>query len=661
MTAPSMTQAAVISIVILCGVGVGPVAESVQIDVDAAGPRVTVSPTLYGISFEEINHAGEGGLYGEMVQNRDLEIAMLPAGASWVGNLLRTESGWYERKWFGSPTQGWSLLAVGGTIGSISLDDAQPLNERNPHSLCLFVRKMGAAAGVANEGFWGMGFVAQQWYDLSFYARTEGDERFDLTVSLESAGGAKVYTTTVVRSVGGPWQRYTCRLRAGQTDPRGRLAIRLSHAGTIWFDVVSLFPGETFKGRPNGLRPDLAQTLADLKPAFVRFPGGATVSGLNLDNRLKWKDSLGDIAQRRGTMNLWGYWTSNGLGFHEYLQMCEDLGAAALWVCNPGFSDSQRRPEVCRPSELQAFIQEALDALEYALGPADSEWGAQRVANGHPEPFDLKYIEIGNEAGSQVYQSHYRQFYHAIKAGYPQVTIISNSDFSGRAPVEVVDHHKYGDPGSFFDDFRRYDSADRKGPKVYVGAYGCNRGVGEGGLMAALSEAVFLMGLERNSDIVMMASYAPLLFNVNDKAWPIGLVGFNSARVAPRSSYYVQMLLSLNRPDEVVQVRMTPALTAQDQRVYVVAGLARESNELVIKAVNRADVPCRATIRITGFEVEKIARAITLSHDDPSAENSVYDPDVIVPVEAPCDGAGPQFDYTFGTYSLTVLRLKVLP
>jgi alpha-L-arabinofuranosidase len=535
------------------------------------------------------------------------------------------------------------------------------LNDRNPHSLRLFVRRLGPAAGVANEGFWGMSLVARKWYDLSFYARTEGDEMFDLTISLESAGGTKVYTTAVIRQVGGPWKRYTYRLRAGQTDPHGRLAIRVNRAGTIWLDVVSLFPRETFKGRPNGLRSDLAQALADLKPAFVRFPGGATVGGLNLDNRIKWKDSIGDIAARKGTMNLWGYWTSNGLGYHEYLQMCEDIGAAALWVCNAGFSDGYRRPEVCRPDEVPLYVQESLDALEYALGPADSEWGAQRAANGHPDPFDLRYIEIGNEANGRAYEDNYRQFYESIKTRYPKVTIISNSDFNGRVPVEIVDHHKHGGPSSFFDDFHRYDNADRSGPKICVGAYGCNRGVGEGNLMAALSEAVFLMGLERNGDIVVMSCHAPLLFNVNDVAQPGGMIALDSARIARRSSYHVQRLFSLNRPDEILQTRLTPAPEPRERGIYALAGLDKENNEVILKVVNRASRARDVTIDMNGFAIEKAASVTTLANEDLTAENSIFDPEVVVPVESEFDQAGPRFDYTFKPCSLTILRLEVRP
>ncbi len=326
--------------------------DRLSITIDGSGPRVEVSPTLYGIFFEEINHAGEGGLYAEMVLNRDFEMNTLPAGATWAGNLLRTRQGWHERKWFGNALHGWTLAKQGAAKGSIRQDDRKPLNVYHPHSLRLTAREVRGRLGVVNGGFWGMNIQAGKWYDLSFYARTEGTDRFDLAVSLESGTGQPVYATADVKDVGGPWRQYRCGLHARASDPAGRLVVAVDRPGTIWFDVVSLFPRDTFKGRPNGMRADVAGVLADLRPSFVRFPGGAVAGGLNLDNRFQWKRSIGDIARRRGTMNLWGYYSTYGLGFHEYLQWCEDMGADALYVCNPGMSDGYRNPEAAPPGEV---------------------------------------------------------------------------------------------------------------------------------------------------------------------------------------------------------------------------------------------------------------------------------------------------------------------
>jgi len=627
------------------------------ITIDATQPRTKVSPSLYGIFFEEINHAGEGGLYAEMVQNRDFEINTLPAGASWAGNLLRTTNGWQERKWFGSELQGWSLIKKGPAAGFIRQDDQSPLNDRNPHSLRLVVKAVGQRIGIVNGGFWGMNVQADKWYDLSFFARTDGEHRVTVGVSLESASGREFYATMSVEGVGGAWKQYRCSLKAKDSDPNGRLVLTVDRPGTIWFDVVSLFPRETFKNRPNGLRPDLARMLADLRPAFVRFPGGAIVGGLNLDNRIQWKNSIGPIEQRLGTMNLWGYWTSNGLGFHEYLQMCEDLGADALWVCNPGFSDNYRCAEVARPGQVKEFVQEALDAIEYALGPANSTWGARRAANGHPAPFPLRYIEIGNEAGGSIYSDNYRQFYEAIHAKYPSLTVIGNQRLRD-TPVEMVDDHKYGNPAAFFAAFRQYDAADRRGPKVYVGEFACNSGVREGNLMAALAEAAYRLGLERNGDVVRMSSYAPLFFHVNDIQWPVNMIGFDSSRVALRTSYYVQKMLAWNRPDEILQTQVAPPSDPKDAEVFAIAGLQRKTGDVLVRVVNRAAAPREMKIRFQGVaKIGSRARVTTLSHDDPTAENTVDFPDAVLPVESTFDGAGAEFTYVFRPYSFTLLRL----
>ncbi len=633
-------------------------AEPVTVLIDGAAPRVAVSPDLYGIFFEEINHAGEGGLYAEMVLNRDFEITSLPKGASWAGNLLRTKADWQERKWFGNELWGWKLLAEGGAKGAIKLVDDAPLNDVNPHSMRVTVRDASGRVGVVNDGFWGMNVQKGKWYDLSFFARTTNDTPFEVTAALESASGRECYGRATVPGVAGDWRQYRCSLLAGESDANARLSLTVTRVGALQLDVVSLFPRDTFKGRPNGLRPDLAQALADLKPAFVRFPGGAIVGGMNLDNRVQWKRSVGPIERRCGTVNLWGYWTSNGLGFHEYLQLCEDLGAAALWVCNPGFSDNYRHAEYAPPEKVGEFVQEALDALEYALGPTNSTWGAQRAANGHPEPFPLRYIEIGNEASTAVYRTNYLAFHEAIHSRYPALTIISNQRLRN-APVAMVDDHKYGDAASFFAAFDKYDAADRNGPKVYVGEYGCNRGVGQGNLLAALAEAAYLLGLERNSEVVRMASYAPLFFHVNDVAWPVNMIGFDSSRVAPRSSYYVQRMLAQNRPDEILQTTVEPVVAAKDAEVFAVAGLERKTGDVLVRVVNRSAHARAIRIKLQGVApVRPSASVTTLWSADPTRENTVDEPDAVLPVCSEFGGAGSDFTYPVQPCSFTILRLR---
>jgi alpha-L-arabinofuranosidase len=624
-------------------------AERLTIHMNA--PRVAVSSQLYGIFFEEINHAGEGGLYAEMVQNRDFEMTGLPGGCTWAGNLLKTNGGWYERKWFENELHGWSLVNGCAGRGSIHLDDSVPLNRRNLHAMRIQAESIDGRFGVANDGFYGMHVQQGCAYELSLYARTRPGEHFDLTVTMETPGGDKICARGTIENVGGAWRRYTCRLDARGGTRHGRLVIAMERPGTLWLDLVSLFPAATFCQRPNGMRPDLAEMLRALEPAFVRFPGGAIVGGLSLDNRIQWRNSIGDLAQRVGTMNLWGYYTSNGLGFHEYLQLCEDLGAAALWVCNPGMADSYRHGEVVSGPALSIYIQEALDALEYALGPSTSGWGARRAANGHAQPFPLRYIEIGNEASGEQYHENYVHFQRAIRAAYPGLAIISNQAYDD-APVEIVDHHYYGSPEQFFSRHSLYDQVSRAGPEVYVGEYGCNKGVGAGNLMAALSEAAFLIGLERNSDVVRMSSYAPLLFHVQDASWPVNLIGFDNARAVGRSSYHVQRLFACNRPDSVLPTDVS----AED--LYCIGGLDTSTRELVLKTVNAAGV--RRTIQVDWEGLpggHGQASVTTLSHSDPQAENTLDDPDVVSPVTQQEQVSLPRHALTLEPWSLTVVRI----
>ena len=598
---------------------------------------------MYGVFFEEINHAGDGGLYAELVQNRDFEAHNAPPGGRFGGNALTTPKGWVERVWFNTDVHAWEVVAEGGAKGSIRLVDETPLNPENRHSMRLVARKLGDRLGVANHGYWGMNLRQGAIYDLSLYARTEGSERFDLTVSLESSIGHKVYARKTIAGVGGGWKKYQCSLQPSASDPKGRLVISVSRPGTIWFDVVSLFPRDTYKNRPNGLRPDLVRMIADLKPGFIRFPGGCIVEGIMLSNRFQWKHSIGDIAQRQGTFDLWGYYNTFGLGFHEYLQLCEDLSADAMYVINAGLSCQYRRSEiVSNPVELQPMVQDTLDALEYAMGPATSKWGALCAFSGHPDPFTIKYVEIGNENWGDQYHKNYRIFFDAIKAAYPRVITIADSQHMGGATIEMADDHYYNNPDFFFDHDGQYDATSRKGPKIYVGEYAVNGGVGRGNLKGALAEAAFLMGLERNADLVQICSYAPLFVNVNDRSWPVNLIEFDTSRVVGRTSYQVQKILSTNRPDEVLKTSVDGQ--AGKREVYALAGIDCKAHEVVLKAVNRSAKPCQVNVRMTGLqELGLTARVTTLSHQDPTAENTLDDPDMVLPAESLFSGIGPSF------------------
>jgi alpha-L-arabinofuranosidase len=508
-------------------------AASATLTVAVDKPGHAISPTLYGIFFEDINCSADGGIYAEMVRNRSFEDTDKP---DW-----------------------WEAVGDGAVNCELAVDSTQPVSPKNPHSLRVAIGKPGnGRAGVANNGFWGMGLTKGQTYELSLFAR--GGEGFTgpLCVSLESSEGT-VYAEKTIRSLTSDWKRYQFALKAKATDPKARLVITARQAGTFWLDMVSLFPKRTWKNRPNGLRPDLAEMLAGLKPGFVRFPGGCWVEGDTMSQAYRWKQTIGDPSERRTQYNLWQYQATHGVGYHEYLQMCEDLGAEPLFVINCGMSHK----EVVPLDKMGEYVQDALDAIEYANGPVTSTWGAVRAKNGHTAPFNLKYMEIGNENGGNAYNERYALFHDAIKAKYPQMHLVAD-EWSGRPtnrPIEIVDEHYYSTPEFFIANAGKYDSYDRAGRKVYVGEYAVTQGCGQGNLRAAVGEAAFMTGMERNSDVVLLASYAPLFANVHYKKWNPDLIDFDSSRVYGIPSYYVQKMFSENRGDVVLPVTvMAPAV-----------------------------------------------------------------------------------------------------
>ena len=643
------------------------------ITVDLARPAHRVPDTLWGIFFEEINHAGEGGLYGELVQNRDLEAAILPEGWRAEGQNVFTPRGWRADRWFTNDLPGWSLVTEGGAQGEITLESGSPLNDRNPHSLRLTVRNPGRRCGVANDGFWGMNFQAGEWYDLAFYARTETNAHLRPVVSLENQGGVTISEPATLPEVSGDWKNYSLAFQARRSDPKGRLVIALPEAGTIWLDVVSLFPRKTFKDRPNGLRADVARLLADLHPAFLRFPGGCVVEGCTLQNRFRWKDSIGDISRRKGGYDLWGYYNTYGLGFHEYLQLAEDLGAESIYVINAGMScQSRGTGDLVEDSGLDEYVQDSLDALEYATGPATSQWGAQRAANGHPEPFRIHYVEIGNENSDPDYERHYKVLRDAIKARYPQVVIIATVRMPNE-PVEFVDDHFYAYPTRFLRMLESYDGADRHGPSVYVGEYAASRGVGRGNLLGALAEAVFMLDLEKNSDLVKLCSYAPLLGTIRQPNSGSSLILMDNSRCVGRSSYQVQKLFSANRPDYVLDTEVraskasitmkAPRITVTNsgiQQLFALGGLDEKCGEVVVKVVNPTAAPVPALVAIKGALPAPVRmRITTLGNADAGVENTLEHPDTVMPVESELDVSGAQFSYRFTPNSLTILRLPI--
>jgi alpha-L-arabinofuranosidase len=494
-------------------------------------PGHKIAPTLWGIFFEDINLSADGGIYPEQVRNRNFEDSDQP--------------------------DHWTLVRSGMAKVELSIDREKPVSPKNPRSFKVAIAQPGnGRAGVANGGFYGMGVVKGDAYVLSFKAR--GDDRFagPLTVTLESTDGL-VYTQEEFSNLTLDWRKFTATLTATATDPQARLVVSADKPGTFWLDMVSLMPKNTWKG--HGLRPDLMEMLVGLQPAFNRFPGGCWVEGDTMQEAYRWKQTIGDPSERRTQHNIWAYEATHGVGYHEYLVMCEDLGCEPLFVINCGMSHKENVPL----DKMDEFVQDALDAIEYANGPVDSQWGAVRAQAGHPAPFNLKYMEIGNENGGPAYHERWPLFVKAIKARYPDMKLIANvwGGYPTNEQPEIVDEHYYNNPEFFMHNATKYDKYDRSGPQVYIGEYAVTSGAGLGNLRGAVGEAAFMTGMERNSDIVIMGSYAPLFCNANHKRWPINLINYDSHRVFGIPSYYVQQMFSQNRGDVVLPTTVDTPMT----------------------------------------------------------------------------------------------------
>jgi alpha-L-arabinofuranosidase len=540
----------------------------VKIQVHADQPGALINPGLYGIFFEEINHAGEGGIYGELIRNRGFEANRLPEGMTRDGDYLHSPKGWIHRYSEPDSLEGWSLQLSGDARASISQVGDNPLNSENPKSMKVEVKTLSSGnVNIINSGFWGINIEKGKTYNLSFYARCDKAFKGGVEVRLENGSG-QVFSSQNITGVGENWKKFSCTFLASGASPQGKFVISPLSRGTVWFDVVSLFPAETYKNRTNGMRKDIAQLIENIKPGFLRFPGGCIVEGATMENRVKWKNCIGDISQRPGHWVLWDYYSSDGMGFQEYLQFCEDLGCAPMYVIPVGMSCQFRKSEHVDKDLLQPYIDEVMDALEYAMGPVTSKWGAERSKNGHPAPFKISYIEIGNENYGPVYQGHYNYFYKAIKDKYPQLHTITCTDPAMRdpfkltdlagisAPVEMIDEHFYESPDFFYKNTTRYDTYDRKGPNIYVGEYAVKKwdNTLKGNLDASLAEAAFMTGLERNADIVKLTSMAPTFINKNDPTWNPDLITYDDASSYGSPSYQVQKLFASNLPERVLPV-----------------------------------------------------------------------------------------------------------
>jgi alpha-L-arabinofuranosidase len=621
-------------------------------------PGAIVSPTLYGAFFEDINRAGDGGLYAEMVQNRSFED--------------------------NSALIAWTLLTNSNAEVTASLDKSRPLSKNNPTSLEIQIVKTGGErVCVVNQGFkgivatgkapetsakWrgqfeaaqqntinGLAVVAGEKYQFSIYLREQGFAGA-LTISLETKSGVKL-AEKKISGIGKKWKKFELILKPEKTDTDARLVVSANNSGILWLDMVSLFPVETWKH--HGLRSDLAEKMLAMKPGVLRFPGGSFSEGHVLADAWRWKETIGDVAERRGTWDIWGYRSTGGLGFHEYLQLAEDLSAEPLYVAHVGMAEKDFVPI----DQLDPWIQDVLDAIEYANGPVMSRWGALRAKNGHSKPFHLKYVEIGNEngmgypwGGGTDYLPRYKLFYNAIKSRYPDIICIANIHTEPDVPADLVDEHYYESSDWFFKAATMYDHYDRAKPKLYVGEYAVKEDAGNGNMLAGLAEAAFLTGLERNSDVVRMSSYAPLFTNPNWQKWKPDAVVFDNTRVFGTPSYYVQCLFANNRPDVELPVQLPPSTNAVPI-LFAAAGLKTDSGDLILKVVNRGAQPEILNIDLSGSTAE-FPRGIRAELSAKSAieENSFEEPNKISPKVSSLPGLRQNNGYVFPPYSVTILR-----
>ena len=660
-----MMRKAVLSVITAALISAGPMSHSragtINMTVDAGGPGKQISQDLIGIFFEDLSYAGDGGLYAELIQNRSFEFSA-------------TEQPDWNNLSF------WSMSLLGGAKGQVVVEKAWPVHPNNPHYAVLRL-EVGDGVTLSNSGYERIPLQAGQRYELSLFARhlyaVKDQPRsgaLPLVVRLEGPKGDVLAESTFQIS-NTEWQRFAVTLAPTRAEPAARLVLLAKQPGGIALDEVSLFPTSTFRNRPNGLRADLAQAIADLKPKFIRFPGGCLVHGDGIDNMYRWKDTIGPIEQRQQQANIWRYHQTMGLGYYEYFQFAEDIGAEPLPVVPAGVccqnSDRQRGAgQRGLPMEtMEDYVQEVLDLIEYANGPVTSKWGAKRAVAGHPEPFNLKYVGVGNEDHiTFLFKERFRMIYEAIKKKHPEITVVgtvgaaaSGEDYdrgwkiADELKVPMVDEHYYMTPDWFWDNLSRYDSYDRSKSQVYLGEYAAHDPSRRYTLRAALSEAAYLTSLERNGDIVRMASYAPLLGREGFLHWNPNLIYFNAdPGVYPTVSYDVQRLFSHNAGDRYLS-SMLSGLNVKD-RLAVSAVRDSASGDLILKIVNGDEISKQLQIAVKGGGKLSSTAALTVLAGKADDTND-YAKKTFVRPKASTIAVSSDFSYSAPASSLTVLRI----
>jgi len=593
--------------------------------------RAKVSPTLYGLMTEEINHSYDGGLYAEMLQNRT-----------------------FRSDWTGVPH--WYLVEQGDSQAKMAIDRESGPSEALRASLRLEVAKAAAAspAGILNEGYWGMAVAPRTTYRGSFYAKSS--DITEVIARLVDNNSGKAVATATVSGIGPAWAQHSFSLETGSIakSAENHFELLVNRPGTLWLNLASLFP-PTYHNRPNGNRIDLMEKLAAMHPAFLRFPGGNYLEGDRIADRFDWKKTIGPLVDRAGHQAPWSYYSSDGLGLLEFLEWCEDLHMQPVLAVYAGYS---LRGEHAAPGpDLEPYVNEALDELEYVTGGTDTKWGAVRAKDGHPAPFHVTYVEVGNEDQfdrSHSYDARYAQFYKAIKAKYPEIQVIATTPVKGMQP-DVIDDHYYRRAVEFFNDVAHYDKIDRNGPRIFVGEWATREGGPTPNFGAALGDAAWMTGMERNSDLIVMSCYAPLLVNIHGLQWDSDLIGYDALNSYGSPSYYAQVMFAGNVGDEIPE----SGIEGAGPRLFYSVTRGAGGKRLYIKLVNASSTPETVDVQVEGAQLAKSAKLVTLSALGTQATNTIEHPLRVAPVESTIGDTASLRHHAMPGYSIQVIRVDL--
>lgn len=624
-------------------------------------PVSRISPVMWGVFFEDINLGADGGIYAELIKNRSFE--------------------------FLKPLMGWTKLGKKTQEGDVVVLNRQS-KPSNPRFVRLLLRGAGAGdAGLSNEGFRGMGIKEGIRYDFSVMVRTSSSNTSMKIMLVDTLGNSLGETTMRVTS-STDWLSQKASFTATRTFAKAHLEIWMEGDGTIDLDMVSLFPADTWKGRPGGMRADMVQWLADLKPGFIRFPGGCIVEGVDLANRYRWKNTIGKLEDRQLMLNRWNaefahrptpdYFQTFGLGFYEYFQLAVDIGAEPLPILNCGMACQFNSAELVPLDELDPFVQDALDLIEFANADTTSAWGKTRASLGHPAPFNLKMIGIGNENWGPQYLERLAIFTKAIKAKYPQVKIINSSgtDPDGdrftlldtdlrRTKADLIDEHFYRRPEWFLANAGRYDNYVRNGALIFAGEYAAQTDHtvsvdNKNNWRGAIAEAAFMTGLERNAEVIAMASYAPLFAHEDGWQWKPDLIWVNNLQSFGTPNYYVQKLFATNKGDAGLSFTCNGKTMKGEDSLYAVASFDSATSDVVIKLVNASGLASVRTINIEGRKKPaSMARALVMQSTNLETENTFSNPTLIAPVARQLAVKGRELVLKLEPYSFQVIRVKL--